>query len=139
MFVTPVTATSYRRGEDGGKVERPTAAPTKEGAMSHVTIVAHSRAYRLYDVDLPLRVPGFAVGFAISRFKQIGVWQKLPPALKDKAKEARGTWTGLKLTQKDLDSVPDDAWEMIAKALSVRWRYAAAPGGGERDGVAARG
>jgi hypothetical protein len=67
------------------------------------------------------------VGFAISKFKQIGVWAKMPPALKHKAKEARGTWTGsLKLTQK-VDSVPDDAWETIAEELSVRWRYAAKP------------
>ena len=106
--------------------------------MSHVTVVAQSR-YRLYDIDLPLRVPGFAIGFAISKFKQIGVWHKLPPALKDRAREAKGTWTGLQLTQKDLDSVPDDAWATIATELSVRWRYAAAPGGCQRDSAAARG
>ena len=41
------------------------------------------------------------MGFAISKFKQIGVWSKLPPALRAKAKDARGTWSGLKLTQKD--------------------------------------
>jgi hypothetical protein len=96
--------------------------------MSHVIFAAAHSRYRLYDLDLPLRIPGFAVGFAISKFMQIGVWEKMPPALKHKAKEARGTWTGcLKLTQKDLDSVPDDAWETIAKELSVRWRYAAKP------------
>jgi hypothetical protein len=101
--------------------------PTKEGPMSHVTFAAHSR-YRVYDLDLPHRIPGFAVGFAISKFKQLGVWSKLPPALRAKAKDARGVWGGgLKLTQKDLDSVPDDAWETIARALSVRWRYAAEP------------
>jgi hypothetical protein len=38
-----------------------------------------------------------------------------------------GTWSGLKLTQRDLDSVPDDVWEIIATELSVRWRYAAKP------------
>jgi hypothetical protein len=94
--------------------------------MSHVTFAAHSR-YRVYDLDLPLRIPGFGVGFAISKFKQIGVWSKLPPALRAKAKDARGTWSGLKLTQKDLDSVSDDVWEIIATELSVRWRYAAKP------------
>jgi hypothetical protein len=71
-----------------------------------------------------LRIPGFGVGFAISKFKQIGIWSKLPPALRAKAKDARGTWSGLKLTQKDLDSVSDDVWEIIAAELSVRWRYA---------------
>jgi hypothetical protein len=76
-----------------------------------------SCAYRLYDIELPLRVPGVGVGIAISKFKQIGVWDKFPCALKDKAKEAKGTWIGsLKITQKDLDSIPDDAWKTIAVA-----------------------
>ena len=93
--------------------------------MSHVTFAAHSR-YRIYDLELPHRIPGFAVGFAITKFKQLGVWSELPPALRAKAKDARGAWGGcLKLTQKDLDSVPDDAWETIAKALSVGWRFPA--------------
>jgi hypothetical protein len=106
--------------------------------MSQVTFTAHTR-YRLYDLDLPHRVPGIAVGFAISKFKQIGVWNRLPPALKDKARAARGAWGGLKLTQKDLDSVPDDAWETIAKALNVRWRYTAARNGCDPEPVAAHG
>jgi hypothetical protein len=71
-------------------------------------------AYRLYDVELPYRVPCFGVGIAISKFKQIGVWHKLPHALKEKAKDAKGSWSGLKITQKDLDSIPDDVWETIA-------------------------
>jgi hypothetical protein len=106
--------------------------------MSHMTFAAHSR-YRVYDLDLPLHIPGFGVGFAISKFKQIGAWSKLPPALRAKAKDARGTWSGLKLTQKDLDSVPDDAWDIIARALSVKWRYAAKPVECAREPVAALG
>ena len=94
--------------------------------MSHVTFAAHGH-YRVYDLDLPLRIPCLGVGFAISKFKQIGVWSKLPPGLRAKAKDARGTWSGLKLTQRDLDSVADEVWEIIAKELSVRWRYAAKP------------
>ena len=82
--------------------------------------------YRLYDVELPYRVPCFGVGIAISKFKQIGVWHKLPQALKEKAKDAKGSWSGLKITQKDLDSIPDDAWETIAVELGVGWRYATA-------------
>src|SRR5262249_7341164 len=92
---------------------------SKEGAMPHV-------AYRFYDLDLPYSVPCFGVGIAISKFKQIGVWPKLPHALKEKAKEAKGSWSGLKITQRDLDSIPDDAWETIAVELGVRWRYATA-------------
>jgi hypothetical protein len=77
-------------------------------------------------------------GFAISKLKRIGVWEKMPPALKHKAKEARGAWTGcLKLTQKD--SVSDDAWETIAKELSVPWRYAAKPAERACDPAVARG
>ena len=44
-----------------------------------------------------------AWGRAISKFKKIGVWRKLPPALRAKARDARGTWSGMKLTQRDLD------------------------------------
>lgn len=105
--------------------------------MSHVIVVAQSRVYRLYDLELPYHVPGFAVGIAISKFKQIGVWDKLPHALKDKARAAKGTWGGMKLTQKDLDSVPDDAWETIATELRVGWRYATAPRGCAREPAAA--
>ena len=100
--------------------------PTKEGPMSHVTFAAPSR-YRIYDLDLPHRIPGFAVGFAITKFKQIGVWSK-PAGAAGQGQGRQGVWGGgLKLTQKDLDSVPDDAWETIARALSVRWRYATEP------------
>ena len=67
--------------------------------MSHVTFAAPSR-YQIYDLDLPHRIPGFAVGFAITKFKQIGVWSKLPPALQAKAKDARVWGGGLKLTRR---------------------------------------
>ena len=107
--------------------------------MAQVAFGAHSRAYRLYDVELPYRVPGFGVGVAISKFKQIGVWDKFPHALKDKAKAAKGSWTGLKITQKDLDSIPDDAWETIAAELGVGWRYATASSGCGRAPAAAHG
>ena len=100
---------------------------------------AHSGAYRLYDVELPYHVPGLGVGIAISKFKQIGVWDKFPPFLRDKAKAAKGSWSGLKITQKDLDSIPDDAWERIAVELRVRWRYATAPSGYGRDPAPAHG
>jgi hypothetical protein len=92
---------------------------SKEGAMPHV-------AYRLYDVELPYRVPCFGVGIAIRKFKQIGVWHKLPYALKEKARDATGSWRGLKISQKDLDSIPDEVWETIAVELGVGWRYATA-------------
>src|SRR5262245_46428973 len=97
--------------------------------MSPGVFETQSQKYRIYDLHLPHRIPGFAVSFAISKFKQIGVWGKLPVTLKSKAREARGSWTGLKLNQRDLDSIPDDAWQMIAEQLSVRWRYTTFPGG----------
>ena len=81
-------------------------------------------AYRLYDVELPYRVPCFGVGIAINKFKQIGVWHKLPYELKEKARDAKGSWSGLKITQKDLDSIPDDVWKTIAVELDIGWRYA---------------
>ena len=39
-------------------------------------------------LNCPYVFQGFGVGIAISKFKQIGVWDKFPCALKDKAKEA---------------------------------------------------
>jgi hypothetical protein len=83
-------------------------------------------AYRFYDFALPYHVPWFCVGMAVSKFKQLGVWRKLPHALKEKTKQAQGSWSGLKITQKDLDAIPDDAWETIAVELGVEWRYATA-------------
>jgi hypothetical protein len=96
--------------------------------MPHVAF-ADSPAYRHYDVELPYRVSGFLVGIGISKFKQIGAWDKFPDALKDKARAAKGSWAGLKITQKDLDSIPDDAWEKTAVVLGVKWRYATASRG----------
>ena len=59
--------------------------------MSQVTFTAHTR-YRLYDLDLPHRVPGIAVGFAISKFKQIGVWSKRLGALGAASRSPRRIW-----------------------------------------------
>ena len=99
---------STRAGADGTKV-----AP---GFLSR---------YRVYDLDLPLRIPGFGVGFAISKFKQIGVWSKLPPALRAKAKDARGTWSGMKLTQRI--SIRFRTMSGKSSPRILRWRYAAKP------------
>jgi hypothetical protein len=99
---------------------------TGQGAVVSYVAFADSRTHRLYDVELPYHISGFVVGIAINKFKQIGVWDKFPHALKDKAKAAKGSWGGLKITQKDLDTIPDDAWEKIAKSLGVKWRYATA-------------
>jgi hypothetical protein len=108
--------------------------------MAHVAFAA-SRAYRFYDVELPYRVSGFLVGIGISKFKQIGVWDKFPQTLKDKARAAKGSWAGLKITQRDLDSIPDDAWEKTAVILGVKWKYAPASkgfGGGVATSVVQR-
>jgi hypothetical protein len=129
-FVTTVTAKSFLRSEDGTTTKWFTSI--KEGAMPHVP-------YRVYDVELPYHVPCFGVGIAISKFKQIGVWHKFPHTLKEKAKEAKGSWSGLKITQKDLDSIPDDAWEIIAVELGVEWRYATAAIEHDRKAAAAYG
>jgi hypothetical protein len=101
--------------------------------MPHNLFEPQGRVYRVYDLELPYRIPGFGVGFAIRKFKEIGVWDRLPAALKSKARDAKGSWSGLKLTRKDLDSVPDDAWRTIAAEFGVRWRYAPASSTCARD------
>src|SRR5262249_36663168 len=140
MFVTAVTVESVLPAEDGNS-RRPAdgSCETEEVAMPDVAFGAHSRAYRLYDVELPYHIPGLGVGFAISRFKQIGIWDKLPHPIRVRAKAAKGSWSGFKITQKDLDSIPDDAWETIAAKLGIGWRYASASSGCGRDAVAAHG
>ena len=75
----------------------------------------------------------------VRKFKKIGVWRKLPPALRAKARDARGTWSGMKLTQRDLDSVSDDVWEIVATEWSVHWTYAATPVESRAEPVAALG
>jgi hypothetical protein len=75
-------------------------------------------AYRLYDVELPYRVPCFGVGIAINKFKQIGVWHKLPYELKEKARDAKGSWSGLKITQKDLEGTSKNSSRQVAANLT---------------------
>jgi hypothetical protein len=92
--------------------------------MSDVAFAPRSRAYRIYDFDLPYHIPVFGVGIAISKLKGMGVWDELPPALKQKTKVAKGGWCGLNITRKDLDSIPDHVWETIASELDLGWNYA---------------
>ena len=75
--------------------------------MSHV-------AYRFYDFELPYHVPWFCVGMAVSKFKQIGVWHKLPHALKEKTKRAQGSWSGVKITRR--------IWMQFQMMLGKPWR-----------------
>jgi hypothetical protein len=84
-----------------------------------VILASGSSAGRTYSIDCLTHVPGFGAVFGIIKLKQIGVWDKLPQALRRKIKEAKGTWGGLKITKKDLDSIPDDVWMTIASELRL--------------------
>jgi hypothetical protein len=130
ILVTTVTAQPWLCGEDGASRRPAGITPTPEDAMSHFS---NSRPHRRYDIELPYHVSGFLVGIGIRKFKEAGVWDKFPRSLKDKARAARGSWVGLKITQRDLDSIPDDAWEKTAKVLGVKWSYATASSGSRRD------
>ncbi len=57
---------------------------------------------------------------------------------KTRPRRLKGTWIGsLKITQKDLDSIPDDAWKTIAVEFGVGWSYAAASNERGREPAAA--
>jgi len=90
--------------------------------MTEVTLAPRCKA-RIYEFALPVHFPFFGIGMTIARFKQLGVWDKLPDALRRKTERARAGWSGLSLTQTDLDSIPDDVWKTIASAFGVGWRY----------------
>ncbi|MGE0037190.1 MAG: hypothetical protein AB7S93_16255 [Xanthobacteraceae bacterium] len=75
---------------------------------------------RIYSFDLPVHIPFFAIGAVKRKFKQIGVWDDMPARIKQKTTAAG--WGGLTITKKDLDSLPDDVWLTIARALRLEWR-----------------
>ncbi len=107
--------------------------------MTDVTFAPGTRTNRVYGFGLPLCFPGFGVGIAIRQMKNLGVWDEIPTALKRKIKMAKGTWTGLRTTKADLDSIPDHAWERIAAHLGLKWKYATDPTRRPRSDTAAQG
>ncbi len=78
-------------------------------------------ARRIYSFELPIHIPFLGVGFVKQKFKQIGVWDKMPAQLKQKAKAAG--WGGLTITRKDLDSLPDNVWLPMAREFKLEWRH----------------
>ena len=90
------------------------------------TATAIGSAGRIYSFDVPVKVPFFAIGLAISKFKQIGVWENMPAPIKKKTKKARASWSGVTITKQDLDSLPDDIWLTMAREFRLEWRPAEA-------------
>jgi hypothetical protein len=87
--------------------------------MSDVAFNSSSSASRTYNFRLPVHVPCFGIGMVIAKLKRIGVWEELPPALRQKTRSAGSDWSGLRITQADLDSIPDDTWNVVASALRL--------------------
>jgi hypothetical protein len=92
--------------------------------MSDIALAPPGNAGRIYAFDLPVHVPFLAIGLVISKFKQIGVWDRMPPSIKHKTKEAKRSWSGVTITKKDLDSLPEDVWLTLARELRLEWKYA---------------
>jgi hypothetical protein len=88
--------------------------------MSDVAFTSCRTASRSYNFRLPVHLPCFGIGMVIAKLKQIGVWDELPPALRQKTKSAGTNWSGLKITKEDLDSIPDDIWNALASALHLK-------------------
>jgi hypothetical protein len=87
--------------------------------MSDMALAPCGDTRRSYSFTLPYHIPVFGVGFAISRLKKLGAWERLPRPLKLRIKGARNSWSGLKITRKDLDSIPDEVWTVIAADIDL--------------------
>jgi hypothetical protein len=95
-------------------------------AMSDTTFESGHSACRSYAFELPYRIPIYGVGFAVSKLKQIEVWEQLPRALRVKIKSAKESWSSLKITKSDLDAIPDEVWHVIATEFDLEWTSAKA-------------
>jgi hypothetical protein len=89
--------------------------------MTEVALSPSSRGKRIYHFGTPFHVPGMLVGMAVARAKQLGVWEKAPRGLRQKVKAAMSSWSGVAITETDLDSIPDDDWKIIAARLNLKW------------------
>jgi hypothetical protein len=87
--------------------------------MSDMALAHGGETRRTYAFDLPYYIPVFGIGFAIGRLKKLGAWERLPRPLKVRIKGARSSWSGLKITRKDLDSIPDEVWTVIAADIDL--------------------
>jgi hypothetical protein len=89
--------------------------------MTDVAILPPNPSKRVYHFDVPFHIPGLWIGAAIAKYKQLGIWERLPEYVRRKARAAKGTWSGLRITRKDLDAIPDHDWEIIARRLKLKW------------------
>jgi hypothetical protein len=89
--------------------------------MTDITFSPCSEGKRIYHFAMPFHVPGIWIGMAVAKLKQLGVWEKLPQGLRQKTKSAKASWSGLAITEKDLDAIPDEDWEVIAARLNLKW------------------
>jgi hypothetical protein len=126
-FVMRVTAALHQRCKDPrqGFAKQ----QSRRCAMTDITLPCsfdgtlsqRSKGRRIYHFKMPFHLPGIAIGWAIARLKQLGVWEKLPQAMRKKAKSAKASWSHLAITEKDLDSIPDEDWKVIAARLDLKW------------------
>jgi hypothetical protein len=124
--VMTVTAGAARGGDGRGVGAGVDAAPQswRTTPMSDIALAPSSSTGRIYGFDLPVKVPFLAIGLVVSKFKQIGVWDKMPAPIKQKTKKAKASWSGVTITKTDLDSLPEEVWLTMARELRLEWRYA---------------
>jgi hypothetical protein len=95
-----------------------------EAPMTDVTVALRSDTNRIYKFRHPLYIPFFAIGATRDKMKRAGVWEKLPQALRQKARAAQDGWGAMVITRKDMDAIPDDVWARLARAFDLEWGYA---------------
>ena len=92
--------------------------------MTDVTVALGSDTNRIYKFRHPLYIPFFAIGTTRDKMKRAGVWEKLPQAIRQKARAAQDGWRTMVITRKDMDAIPDDVWARLARAFDLEWGYA---------------
>lgn len=70
---------------------------------------------REYPFELPQQLSGFITSFIPGELQQAGIWDKIPTELQEKI--ANSGWTGIEITQEDLDPIDDETWESMLVLL----------------------
>jgi hypothetical protein len=76
---------------------------------------------RKYEIELPYHIPSMFIDSAVTKLADHHEWKDIPQPLREKILEAEKGWSGVDLTQEDLDSIPTAVWSLIAAELGVQW------------------
>lgn len=76
---------------------------------------------RIYNFELPYEIPSLYVHFGLQRFKNEGLFDRMPLHLRTKIETAAAAWEPFVITKETCDSIDDDIWKKIAAELNLDW------------------